>query len=351
LNQTGRPLVVDDRRARLAAGRRARRRLGPDEDQAVGEVVATFQHGDLRWLELGGISSVAGLSLLAVARCCEGGAGPQAGRHREEQREAGQGDDATAPQRVSGVGHGRCASLGSGFGGPIPCRRTVAESLLKSSVAAFYIKLTNLIDFWSDVTLIPSDSMSPTVAGLPFELSFWPRSEHQMPYQRALPYVDPEAPQSPPRRAALRLMSAPAAVALEGTLSFRLIVWRFTPTLMRLTGGHFARLLPMPIGAIDTRDARNGSRHRRCVLYFHDGERITVIPTKGGLPSDPFWYENALADPNVRFESQPFRAQPVEDEAELRRLWAIAERFFPPSVTYRQRAARTGRTIPILQLH
>jgi hypothetical protein len=171
-----------------------------------------------------------------------------------------------------------------------------------------------------------------------------------MPYQRALPSVDPEAPQSPPRRAALRMMSASVAVALEGTLPFRLIVWRLTPILMRLTGGRFARLFPMPTGVIDTRDARNGNRHRRCVLYFHDGERITVIPTKGGLPSDPFWYQNALADPDVFFESQPFRAQPVEDEAELRRLWAVADRFFPPSVTYRRHAARTGRTIPILQL-
>jgi deazaflavin-dependent oxidoreductase (nitroreductase family) len=172
-----------------------------------------------------------------------------------------------------------------------------------------------------------------------------------MPYQRALPYVDPKAHQSPPRQAALRLMSAPAAVTLEGTLPFRLLVWRLTPILMRLTGGRLARLFPMPTGVIDTRNARTGDRHRRCVLYFHDSERITVIPTKGGLPSDPFWYENALADPDVLFESQPFQAQPVEDEAELRRLWAIADRFFPPCVTYRQRAARTGRTIPILQLH
>ncbi|HSS32745.1 MAG TPA: nitroreductase/quinone reductase family protein [Solirubrobacterales bacterium] len=145
-------------------------------------------------------------------------------------------------------------------------------------------------------------------------------------------------------------MSVPAAVVLEGTLPFRLIVWRLTPILMWLTGGRFAHLLPMPTGVIETRDARNGNRHRRCALYFHDGERVIVIPTKGGLPSDPFWYGNALADPNVRFESQSFRALPVEDEAELLRLWAIADRFFPPSVTYRQRAARTGRTIPILQL-
>jgi hypothetical protein len=59
---------------------------------------------------------------------------------------------------------------------------------------------------------------------------------------------------------------------------------------------------------------------------------------------------NALTDPDVLFESQPFQAKPVEDEVELRRLWAIADRFFPPCVTYRQRAAQTGRTIPILQL-
>ncbi len=171
-----------------------------------------------------------------------------------------------------------------------------------------------------------------------------------MPYQRALAHVDPEASQSPPRRTALRLMSSRPVVALEGTLPFRLIVWRLAPVLMRVTGGRFAALLPMPVGVIETRDARNGKRHRRCVLYFHDGDRITVIPTKGGLPTDPFWYLNALAEPNVRFESRPARAEQVVDEAELRRLWALADRFFPPCVEYRRRASRVGRTIPILQL-
>ncbi len=171
-----------------------------------------------------------------------------------------------------------------------------------------------------------------------------------MPFQRVLPDVDPEAPRGPLRLAALRLMATRPAVGLEGALPFRLIVWRLTPALMRLTGGRFAALLPMPIGVIETRDARNGRPHRRCVLYFHDGERVTVIPTKGGLSSDPHWYRNALADPSVRFEARPLRAEPVEEEAELRRLWALADRFFPACAEYRRRAARTGRTIPILQL-
>jgi F420H(2)-dependent quinone reductase len=171
-----------------------------------------------------------------------------------------------------------------------------------------------------------------------------------MPYQRILPHVDPEAHQSPLRRAMLRSMSTRAMVALEGGLLFQLTAWKLVPILMRLSGGRFAYLLPFPAGVIETRDARNGKRHRRVVIYFHDGERVTVIPSKAGLPDDPFWYRNALTDPAVLFEAKPFRAEQVEDQEALERLWALADRFYPPSVTYRQRAARSGRTIPILQL-
>jgi hypothetical protein len=129
----------------------------------------------------------------------------------------------------------------------------------------------------------------------------------------------------------LRLMSTPAMVALEGGRPFQLTAWRVVPILMRLTGGRFAWLLPFPAGVIETRDARNGNRHCRMAVYFHNGERVTVIPSKA--PDDPFWYQKA-----------------VTDEATKERLWALADRFHPPCVTYRERAARTGRTIPILQL-
>jgi hypothetical protein len=167
---------------------------------------------------------------------------------------------------------------------------------------------------------------------------------------RTLPHVDPEAGQSSLHRAALRLMSTRFMVALESGPLFRLTAWKLVPALMRLTGGRFARLIPIPVGVIETHDARNGNPHRRCVVYFHDGKRVTVIPSKAGLPEDPFWYRNALDDPAVLFESQPYRAEPIEDDADLERLWALADRFYPPCVTYRQRAAESGRKIPILQL-
>jgi len=86
------------------------------------------------------------------------------------------------------------------------------------------------------------------------------------------------------------------------------------------------------------------------VIYFHDGERVTVIPSKGGFPEHPYWYLNALADPDVVFGGRAFRAELVEDDAERKRLWAAADQYFPPYASYRARATRFGRSVPILQL-
>lgn len=171
-----------------------------------------------------------------------------------------------------------------------------------------------------------------------------------MPYQRTLPYVDPEDPQSPLHRAIVRLVNTRAMVVLEGSLPYRLTTWRIVPVLMRLTGGRFARLLPVPAGVIETRDARNRRPHRRAVVYFHDGNRVIITPSKAGLPDDPFWYQNAIADPKVLFESQPYHAEVVEDQASQERLWELADRVHGASAIYRERAARSGRTIPILRL-
>lgn len=171
-----------------------------------------------------------------------------------------------------------------------------------------------------------------------------------MPQQRTLPHVDPDSPHGPLHRAISRLLNARVSVALESSLPARLTTWRLVPVLMRLTGGRFARLLPLPVGVIETQDARNGCLHRRAVVYFHDGDRVIVIPSKAGMPDDPFWYQNAIVDPNVLFESRPYRAEVVEDQASRKRLWALADQVHGASAIYRSRAAKSGRTIPILQL-
>ncbi len=163
------------------------------------------------------------------------------------------------------------------------------------------------------------------------------------------PRVNPAPPRGL-RRAVLRLMSGRAFTAVERSLPFRLVVWRLTPRLMRLTSDRLAGPTPAPAAVLETRDRRNGRPHRRAVVYFHDGERVTIVPSRGGGPRDPHWFANAVADPDVRFGVAAFRAVPVEDERELARLWALADRFYPPYVAYRAHAARSGRTIPLLQL-
>jgi len=77
---------------------------------------------------------------------------------------------------------------------------------------------------------------------------------------------------------------------------------------------------------------------------------VTVVASKFGYPENPSWFHNARANPDVVFGGEPYRASVVDDESERDRLWELADRVFPPFEIYRERAARVGRVIPIVQL-
>jgi deazaflavin-dependent oxidoreductase (nitroreductase family) len=171
-----------------------------------------------------------------------------------------------------------------------------------------------------------------------------------MTVHRPLAHVDPEAPHGPITRAQLRLLGTRCMLWFERTLVYRTLWWRLMPRIMRLTGGRLPGKVPLPTVLLETKDPRNGRPHSRVLFYFHDAEKVTVIATNAGLPQDPFWYQNALADPDVRLNGEPFRAQPVDAEAERTRLWTLADRHFPPFAAMRAQAARSGRQMPILQL-
>ena len=134
-----------------------------------------------------------------------------------------------------------------------------------------------------------------------------------------------------------------------GWLSRR-VVWKLDPLLLRLSGGRIGMGLLLPTALLETRGARTGRPRRNGVIYFHDGERVTIIASKLGLPHHPAWFHNLCAHPDVEFGGQPFRAEVIHDESERARLWQLADRVFPRYAGYRQRAARAGRTIPIVQL-
>jgi deazaflavin-dependent oxidoreductase (nitroreductase family) len=128
------------------------------------------------------------------------------------------------------------------------------------------------------------------------------------------------------------------------------VVWKLDPHLLRATGGRLGMGLFMPTALLQTRGAKSGLVRSNAVIYFHDEERVTIVASKLGLPAHPAWFHNLQADPEVSLGGVPMRATVVADEAERRRLWALADRVFAPYAAYRLEAAKAGREIPIVQL-
>ena len=162
---------------------------------------------------------------------------------------------------------------------------------------------------------------------------------------RELPYVDPRARRGLVYRAYARLVGTRAM----GWIS-RQVGWKLDPWLLRLSGGRLGLGLVIPTALLETTGARTGMPRRNGVIYFHDGQRVTIVASKLGLPRHPAWFHNLRAHPEVKLGGRPFRAEVVDDERERARLWELADRVLPAYAAYRERAARAGRTIPIVQL-
>jgi deazaflavin-dependent oxidoreductase (nitroreductase family) len=143
-----------------------------------------------------------------------------------------------------------------------------------------------------------------------------------------------------------------AAFALTRVARFisRHVNWKLDPFLLRLTRGRLASKLVFTSAVLETQGARSGTQRRNAIIYFHDGERVTVAASKAGDPRHPAWYHNLRAHPDVTFGGIPMRATVVADDAERERLWVLADRVFPAYASYRRDAAKANRTIPLVQL-
>lgn len=160
-----------------------------------------------------------------------------------------------------------------------------------------------------------------------------------------LEYVDPDVRPGLFRRA----YAALANTRLGRFLSVK-VVWKVDPHLMRATRGRLGMGLGMPTALLETRGARSGALRRNVVIYFHDGDRVTIVASKLGFAEHPAWFHNLQADPDVTLGGIPMRATVVGDEAERERLWTLADRVFAPYAAYRREAAKANRKIPIVQL-
>jgi deazaflavin-dependent oxidoreductase (nitroreductase family) len=170
-------------------------------------------------------------------------------------------------------------------------------------------------------------------------------TEGQRSMPRQLKYVDPCR-----RRTWLTRAYVAVGTGRLGRFISRHVFWKLDPVLLRATGGRFGGAFPIRTAVLETRGAKSGASRRNAVIYFHDGERVTIVASHAGYARHPAWFHNLRANPDVVFGGVPMRATVVSDEEALQRVWSMADCVFPPYAKYRRAAAKTNRTIPIVQL-
>ena len=98
--------------------------------------------------------------------------------------------------------------------------------------------------------------------------------------------------------------------------------------------------------------ARTGLERVNPLVYLPDGERFVVFATKNGAPTNPDWYHNLLAHPDVEIEvgtqTIAVRATEIQDDAEREALYARQVERRPGFGEYPEKSG--GRRIPVIAL-
>jgi deazaflavin-dependent oxidoreductase (nitroreductase family) len=101
---------------------------------------------------------------------------------------------------------------------------------------------------------------------------------------------------------------------------------------------------------LTTKGAKTGQEHTNPVAFTRDGERYLVIASKRGGPTNPDWYYNLLANPEVTMEvgNERIQAQAtVSEEPERTRLYDQMAAILPGFAEYQR---NTTRKIPLVIL-
>ena len=105
-----------------------------------------------------------------------------------------------------------------------------------------------------------------------------------------------------------------------------------------------------PLLLLHTTGARSGEERINPMMYLADGDRLVVFASKGGAPTNPDWYYNLVANPDVEIEvgteRRTVRARVAEGE-EHDQLYAEQSRRYPQFAKYQE---GTDRTIPVVIL-
>jgi deazaflavin-dependent oxidoreductase (nitroreductase family) len=113
-------------------------------------------------------------------------------------------------------------------------------------------------------------------------------------------------------------------------------------------GGNFQGA---PLLLLHTTGARTGKERVNPMMYQSlDGGRVAVFASKAGADTNPDWYRNLVAHPDVSAEigteTLSFRAR-TADHAERDPIWSKQKQDYPGFAEYE---SKTSREIPVVIL-
>ena len=111
-------------------------------------------------------------------------------------------------------------------------------------------------------------------------------------------------------------------------------------------GGMFAG---MPLLLLHHVGAKTGTERVNPVAYQRLGDgSVAVFASKGGSPTNPDWFHNLVANPDVEVEvgtdRYPAKARVATGE-ERERIWSAQKEAFPQFAEYEE---KTSREIPVV---
>jgi deazaflavin-dependent oxidoreductase (nitroreductase family) len=101
---------------------------------------------------------------------------------------------------------------------------------------------------------------------------------------------------------------------------------------------------------LTTKGAKSGETRENPLAFTRTGDDYVIVASKGGAPTNPSWYHNLVAHPEVSVEvhGQSFKARARVTEGEERdRLFEAHADYMPGFRDYQK---NTKRRIPVVVL-
>ena len=113
--------------------------------------------------------------------------------------------------------------------------------------------------------------------------------------------------------------------------------------------GHIWRGVPCLLLTVTGR--KSGKQHRTALIYGRLDDDFVIVASKGGHPTDPVWFSNIEATPEVTLQvaADVFQAigTAIPEGPEYDRAWNTMVEIWPDYAVYQ---TKTTRRIPVVRL-